>query len=156
MTPQAQALQQIYLFKDLDADALALVAQSATAVVFDAGQDVCREGERADGMYLIRTGSVRVTKGDSDADVVMLGSGSHFGELGLVDDSPRSATVTASERCDIIKVDSARLRDALAAKPVVAAAFYRAVARSIARRLRVTTDDLAFPRQLPLSQRRSG
>lgn len=156
MTPQSQALQQIYLFKDLDADALAAVAQSASGVVFDAGQDVCREGQAADGMYLIRSGSVRVTKGDSDSDVVILGSGSHFGELGLVDDSPRSATVTAAERCDIIKVDATRLRDALAAKPAVAASFYRAVARSIARRLRITTDDLAFARQLAVSQRRGG
>ena len=138
------------------ADALALVAQSATGVVFDAGQDVCREGQPADGMYLIRSGSVHVKKNDGDADVVMLGSGSHFGELGLVDDSPRSATVTAAEHCEIVRVDAVRLREALAAKPAVAAAFYRAVARSIARRLRVTTDDLAFARQLALSQRRHG
>lgn len=156
MSSKAQALQQIYLFKDLDADTLAVVAQAATSLVIDAGQDVCREGQPADGMFLIRSGSVHVTKGGSDADVVMLGSGSHFGELGLVDDSPRSATVTAAERCEIIKVDAAQLRDALATSPAVAAAFYRAIARSIARRLRVTTDDLSFARQLALGQRRSG
>jgi CRP-like cAMP-binding protein len=156
MTSPAQALQQIYLFKDLDADVLAVVALAASSVVFDAGQDICHEGQPADALYLLRSGSVRVTKGGSDADVVMLGSGSHFGELGLVDDSPRSATVTAAEHCEILRVDAARLREALAAKPAVAAAFYRAVARSIARRLRVTTDDLAFARQLALSQRRHG
>lgn len=154
MTPQAQALQQIYLFKDLDADTLAVVARSATGQVFDAGEDICREGQRADALYLIRSGSVHVKKNDSDADVVMLGSGSHFGELGLVDDSPRSATVTAAEHCEILKIDADRLREALAANPAVAAAFYRVVARSIARRLRVTTDDLAFARQLAIGQRR--
>jgi CRP-like cAMP-binding protein len=156
MTLPAQALQQIYLFKNLDADTLAVVAQAASKQVLDAGQEVCREGQPADGLYLIRSGSVHVTKSGSDADVVMLGSGSHFGELGLVDDSPRSATVTAAERCEIIKVDAAQLRDSLARQPAVAAAFYRAVARSIARRLRVTTDDLTFARQLAISQRRSG
>ncbi|NCW21807.1 MAG: cyclic nucleotide-binding domain-containing protein [Gammaproteobacteria bacterium] len=149
-----QALQGIHLLKDLDAATLSVVGAAASTHTFDAGQDICREGQAADGLYLIRTGSVRVTKSGSDADVVILGSGSHFGELGLVDEAPHSATVTASERCEMIKISTTTLRDKLAANPVAAAAFYRAVARSIAKRLRVTTDDLAFARQLALEQHR--
>ena len=123
-----QALQGIHLLKDLDAATLSVVGAAASTHTFDAGQDICREGQAADGLYLIRTGSVRVTKSGSDADVVILGSGSHFGELGLVDEAPHSATVTASERCEMIKISTTTLRDKLAANPVAAAAFYRAVA----------------------------
>lgn len=155
MNAAVQALQGIYLLKDLDAATLAVVAEAATTHAFEAGADICREGQPADGLYLIRTGSVRVTKSSSDADVVMLGSGSHFGELGLLDDSPRSATVTANERCDIVKVGADALKAKLAGNPTAAAAFYRAIARSIAKRLRVTTDDLAFARQLAFDQHRN-
>ncbi|MBU3672615.1 MAG: cyclic nucleotide-binding domain-containing protein [Sinobacteraceae bacterium] len=156
MTIANHLLQSIYLFKDLNADALDVISRAADTSVFDSGQDICREGQPADGMYLLRSGSVRVTKADSDADMVVLGAGSHFGELGLVDDSPRSATVTAMERCEVITIKARRLADELSAQPAVAAAFYRVIARSIARRLRVTTDDLASARQFALSQRRSG
>ncbi len=95
-----------------------------------------------------------MSKEGSDADVVMLGTGSHFGELGLLDDAPRSASVRANERTELVKVDGERLRALLDAEPAIAARFYRAVARSVSKRLRVTTDDLAFARQLAQERRR--
>ncbi len=147
-------LQAIYLLKDLDNDTLGVVAQAASTDTFDAGEDVCREGQSAGGLYLISSGSVRVTKSGADADVVMLGSGSHFGEVSLVDDAPRSATVTANERSIIIKIDAGTLHQKLAANTAAGAVFYRAVAKSLAKRLRTTTDDLAFARQLALEHHR--
>ena len=147
-------LQAIYLLKDLDTDTLGVVAQDASTDTFDAGEDVCREGQSAGGLYLISSGSVRVTKSGADADVVMLGSGSHFGEVSLVDDAPRSATVTANERSIIIKIDAGTLHQKLAANTAAGAVFYRAVAKSLAKRLRTTTDDLAFARQLALEHHR--
>lgn len=148
------ALQAIYLFKDLDADTLSVVAQAASNVTFDTGEDICREGQSASGLYLLSSGSVRVTKSNADAEVVMLGSGSHFGEVSLVDDAPRSATVTANERCVMIKVDADELRQKFAVNTSAGAVFYRAIARSLAKRLRTTTDDLAFARQLALEHHR--
>ena len=127
-TTTIATLQAIYLLKDLDTDTLGVVAQAASTDTFDAGEDVCREGQSAGGLYLISSGSVRVTKSGADADVVMLGSGSHFGEVSLVDDAPRSATVTANERSIIIKIDAGTLH--------------------------TTTDDLAFARQLALEHHR--
>ena len=62
--------------------------------------------------------------------------------------------MTANERCDVLKVDAAQLRKKLAEQPAIAASFHQAVARSIAKRLRVTTDDLAFARQLAQDRRR--
>jgi len=153
-TTTIATLQAIYLLKDLDTDTLGVVAQAASTDTFDAGDDVCREGQSAGGLYLISSGSVRVTKSGADADVVMLGSGSHFGEVSLVDDAPRSATVTANERSIIIKIDAGTLHQKLAANTAAGAVFYRAVAKSLAKRLRTTTDDLAFARQLALEHHR--
>ena len=153
-TTTIATLQAIYLLKDLDTDTLGVVAQAASTDTFDTGEDVCREGQSAGGLYLISSGSVRVTKSGADADVVMLGSGSHFGEVSLVDDAPRSATVTANERSIIIKIDAGTLHQKLAANTAAGAVFYRAVAKSLAKRLRTTTDDLAFARQLALEHHR--
>lgn len=150
----ATDLTQIFLLKDLSADALALVERAATSFVVEGGVEIFREGQPADGLYLLRAGSVRVSKAGSDTDVVMLGTGSHFGELGLLDDAPRSASVRANERTELVKVDGERLRALLDAEPAIAARFYRAVARSVSKRLRVTTDDLAFARQLAQERRR--
>jgi CRP-like cAMP-binding protein len=154
MSTTAASLQQIFLLRDLRPEALALVEQATTGMTIDAGREIFREGEPSDGLYLLRSGSVRVSKPGNDSDVVMLGTGSHFGELSLVDDGPRSASVTATERCELLRVDAATLRTKLDAAPQVAASFYRAIARSLAKRLRVTTDDLAFARQLALERRR--
>jgi CRP-like cAMP-binding protein len=148
------ALQAIYLFKDLDADTLGVVAQASSTETFDTGEDICREGQSASGLYLLSSGSVRVTKSSAEAEVVMLGSGSHFGEVSLVDDAPRSATVTANERCVMIKIDADTLRQKFAVNTAAGAVFYRAIARSLAKRLRTTTDDLAFARQLALEHHR--
>jgi CRP-like cAMP-binding protein len=148
------ALQAIYLFKELDADTLGVVAQAASTETFDIGEDICREGQSASGLYLLSSGSVRVTKSGAEAGVVMLGSGSHFGEVSLVDDAPRSATVTANERCVMIKIDADALRQKFAVNTAAGAVFYRAIARSLAKRLRTTTDDLAFARQLALEHHR--
>jgi CRP/FNR family cyclic AMP-dependent transcriptional regulator len=154
MSALTSSLQQIFLLRDLSPEALALVEQAATSMVVEGGREIFREGEAADSLYLIRSGSVRVSKPGNDNDVVMLGTGSHFGELALVDDGQRSASVTATERCEVVRVDTATLRTKLDGTPAVASAFYRAVARSLAKRLRVTTDDLTFARQLALERRR--
>jgi CRP/FNR family cyclic AMP-dependent transcriptional regulator len=154
MSAVTSSLQQIFLLRDLRPEALALLEQASTSLTVDAGREIFREGQPADSLYLIRSGSVRVSKPGNDSDVVMLGTGSHFGELALVDDGPRSASVTAIERCEVLRVDTAALRMKLDAAPQVAAVFYRAVARSLAKRLRVTTDDLTFARQLALERRR--
>ncbi len=153
MNASVQALRQIYLFKDLSDEALAVVAKVATPRVFEPGHELCREGGASEGMFLIRSGTVRVTKGGSETGVVMLGSGSHFGELALVDDGPRSASVTAVERCDVLVVKGPELKQALGSRPEVGAPLYFAIAASIAKRLRATTDDLAFARQLAASAR---
>ena len=71
MSAVTSALQQIFLLKDLGADALAIVEQACSAHTFDAGQDICREGQASDGLFLLRSGSARVSKSGADADVTV-------------------------------------------------------------------------------------
>ncbi len=70
------------------------------------GEDIIRQGEKGDALYLLQTGSVFITRkvnprDPSEAPTVLarLPKNTHFGEIALLTDEPRSATVTAGEDC---------------------------------------------------------
>lgn len=146
----AKQLKAIFLFKELPDAALRLVAQVAEAQTAQAGEVVVQENRPSDALYVIRSGSCRVHKEKEGGahNVVTLGTNSYFGEAALLDDAPRSATVTASEKTDLLVLHAAKLRARLDADHEAAHHVYRALATSLARRLRQTTDDLAFARAL--------
>jgi CRP/FNR family transcriptional regulator, cyclic AMP receptor protein len=70
------------------------------------GQALFREGEPAACMYVVRSGTVRVSTGTTVLEE--FGPGSILGEMALIEDSPRSATVTAVSDCEIAVVDRHR------------------------------------------------
>ncbi|MFT3917147.1 MAG: cyclic nucleotide-binding domain-containing protein [Anaeromyxobacteraceae bacterium] len=148
-------LKATYLFKDLPDTALKRIAQAAESVTAQPGEAVVQENRASDALFVIRSGSCKVHKEKAGGahDVVVLGPGSHFGEAALLDDAPRSATVTASERTDLLVLRAGKLRAVLDGDHEAGHHVYRALATSLARRLRQTTDDLAFARAL-VSERR--
>lgn len=89
----ADALKPVPLFADLDDDERGQVAHLFKERRFDAGETVIREGTGGAAFYLIDTGEARVTVGG--AERAALGPGDYFGEIALIDEGPRSATVTA-------------------------------------------------------------
>ena len=87
------------IFAGLPAGRLEAAARQLIPVAVTSGEVVIRQGDVADRFYLVDTGSYRVTKaqGDTEPAVVNeLGPGDVFGEIGLLRDVPRTATVTAS------------------------------------------------------------
>ena len=75
---------------------------------FEPGEVVFREGDRGDRLYVVMDGEVEVTKRQPDASEVTLrklGPGECFGEIALVSDSPRTATVRTMRGVDVLAVD---------------------------------------------------
>jgi CRP-like cAMP-binding protein len=146
----AKQLKSIFLFKDVPDAALRYVAQVAESMTVQAGEVIVQENRPSTALYVIRSGSCRVHKEkEGDArDVVTLGTNSYFGEAALLDDAPRSASVTANEKTELLVLHAAKLRARLDTDHEAAHHVYRALATSLARRLRQTTDDLAFARVL--------
>ena len=109
-----EQLPAIPLFSELPAEAFARVLNALKLVRVRPGDAIIREGEPGQAFFILARGTVRVTKHGPDDTVLNLATlhdGSIFGEMALVSASPRTATVTAAEDCDLLEFD----REALVA-----------------------------------------
>jgi CRP-like cAMP-binding protein len=143
-------LQSVYLFTDLTADERASLGKIAEAMTLPAGFPIFRAGDPATALYLIENGSVRVQVTASTGktiDVATLGSGSHFGEMALIDGAKRSATAETLEPTSVFRFDYAKITALLDRSPPMAAKLYRSLARFLSNRLRQTTTDMSFARE---------
>ena len=142
------ALRNVDLFKDVPEAGLRAIAEVAEPVTLSAGDVVVVEGGPPDALYVIRSGSCRIfkEKGGDAMGVVVVQAFDQFGASSLLDREPRSATVIAVEPTELLAFPAERLVAALQKDPATAAAFYRALALSLFKRLRRTTDDLGIAR----------
>jgi CRP/FNR family cyclic AMP-dependent transcriptional regulator len=102
----------------------AALARAAT-VRYQAGQSIMREGQAGMYMYVVKTGQVVIAIRDKPVEVV--NAGGTFGEMALVDQSPRVASATANIYSELLAVDRASLMEAVKAQPAFAMAMLRAV-----------------------------
>lgn len=97
---KANFLANVALFRHLSSEVLQKLASRIHLVALPTGH-VIKENEPTDGLYIIKSGMAQVTKpaagGDLAVDLATLAQGESFGEIGLIDGLPRSATVTAIE-----------------------------------------------------------
>src|ERR671933_443642 len=95
----ANLLRRVPIFSDLDRRELERIAASMKERTFSAGDTVTAEGQSGVGFFVIESGEAKVTVGGQDRR--RLGPGDYFGEVALLTDSPRTATITAESdlRC---------------------------------------------------------
>ncbi|MGE0385906.1 MAG: cyclic nucleotide-binding domain-containing protein [Gammaproteobacteria bacterium] len=83
-----------------------LFHNATDTVRFDAGSPVFRQGDAGDRMYVVKSGELEI---EVDGRVIeAVGPGSIVGEMALIDDSARSATVTARSDCELVPIDERR------------------------------------------------
>ena len=110
-------LNQVEIFHGLSNEELAAMEASSTARSFPKNTVVIHENDPADSLYVIESGRVKVYCSDKNGkEFIMntLGPGDYFGELALLDDSTRSASVRTVEKADfrvVMKADFNRVLD---------------------------------------------
>jgi CRP/FNR family transcriptional regulator, cyclic AMP receptor protein len=143
-------LQGVYLFKELTAEERTSLTRIAEEMNLPAGFSIFRAGDSATALYLIKDGSVRIAviaANGERIDVATIGSGSHFGEMALIDGANRSATAETLEPTHMFRFDYDKITALLDRSPATAARLYRSMARFLSNRLRQTTTDMSFARE---------
>ena len=110
---------QSQLATGLSGAALAEVVASARIENFAAGQSLFHEGEIGDSLHLIRRGSVTVARKIGGRDIVLayVAAGNYVGEMALLSDTPRSATVTATVATETLRLEGAVFKQLLEREP---------------------------------------
>lgn len=103
----------------------------------EAGKVLFREGDRGTDVYIVRSGRLRITRREGDADVELgfADPGEMVGEMAFVDQAPRAATLTAVEHTELVMLDLEGVRGAFDAQP----AWMRLMVRSLIGHLRETS-----------------
>ena len=100
---------------------------------YDEGAVIFEEGDKAQEMFIVQSGTVRVLRGDQEIQV--LEAGAIFGEMALLDPAPRSAKAVAGPDCDIVVVDEYTFNQLVQKVPGFAIELLRLVVRRLRREL---------------------
>ncbi len=102
------------LFKDFAVDEMVAVIQGLSLLSFEPRQIILREGSAGTSMYMLTAGTAKAYVRDPQGKQRLVGEldeGAFFGEISLLTGKPRSATVVAATRCEVLELGQATLRD---------------------------------------------
>ena len=136
-----EVLKGMQMFRYLSYKELVRVGNIAEMVELPPDQVIFSAGQPGDAMYVVISGSVRLTK--DDTTVTELGRGHHFGEMSLVDRSVRSLTATATEGTRLVVIHRKDFYDMIKREPATAVKMLWSFVQVLGARLRKTTNDLS-------------
>ncbi|HWD65079.1 MAG TPA: MFS transporter [Solirubrobacteraceae bacterium] len=121
LAPRVAILEGLGLFAGASRPILERLAGAAETVAFEPGVAIVREGEPADAVYVLAEGEVRVTArgevGTEERLIRVMEAPTFFGEIGVLEGIPRTATVTAATSCRCERIDGNTLLEVLTASP---------------------------------------
>lgn len=137
-------LKKIPLFRYLTYQELVKVLNITYLETYEAGAQIIKEGDSGEELYIVLAGRVVVSR--SSQEIVELHPGVHFGEMALVDQSPRSATVTARDATRLLVVQRRSFYTLIRKEPVLAVKLLWSFVQVLSRRLRETNEQLSGAR----------
>jgi CRP-like cAMP-binding protein/Fe-S-cluster-containing hydrogenase component 2 len=102
-------LRSVREFAELPAEFINYLRERVELVSFEPGDAICRQGDEADSFYLIRLGFVKVSQQHPGGELVLayLGRGQYFGEMGLLAGGTRTASCTALDHVEVVRITKA-------------------------------------------------
>ncbi len=124
-----EILKQIPFFAELSEDDLKAISEMVQMQYFGPDQVVFEQGDYGEEMYVIKRGKVQVLR--DDKMIAELAEPSFFGEMALVSEEPRNATVKAMEETETLMLKKEDFRELIQTKPSIASAVsYEVVKRA--------------------------
>jgi CRP/FNR family transcriptional regulator/CRP/FNR family cyclic AMP-dependent transcriptional regulator len=127
-------LKQSTVFSSVRTDDLRVLAPVLQAQTYVAGDSVFHRGEVGEYMYLIESGVIGIHLTEPGREAVEIGRlerGECFGEMGLLDELPRSATAKVIEDATLLALDKERLRALIANHPELALGMLKSLSLKI-------------------------
>jgi CRP/FNR family cyclic AMP-dependent transcriptional regulator len=121
-------LRRVPLLAGLSEQQLEQLAAGSARRHYPRGRTIVSEGEPSNSMYILLSGRAKVQRSDSEGKEVILAvlsSGDWFGEMSMIDDAPRSASVITLESCDFMAIEKASFKQMLAQSTDVCMAVMR-------------------------------
>lgn len=152
--PETTVLKKISLFAELDAKQLEEVANICRKKSYREGAMVIREGDRGDEMFVVMEGQVGVSrridtelpggrKISFEKKLAVLGPGTYFGELAVLENDERSATVRAESALETLVIKKDSIQGLMAQDMELGFHVLRAMSRVLCERLRKADADIA-------------
>jgi serine/threonine protein phosphatase PrpC len=140
-----EALRKIPLFRHLTYKEQTAVLAIGTTRTFPAGREIVVEGQPGEELFIVIRGRVAVEK--SGVEIAELRPGGHFGEMGLIDNAPRSATVRATEPTRVMVISRSDLMSLMKRESILAVKMLWSFVQALSDRLRVANSELSEARQ---------
>jgi CRP/FNR family transcriptional regulator, cyclic AMP receptor protein len=138
-----QLLKKVGLFEGLTQAQLHKIAAICKPQPFEAKGHIFREGDTGSVMYVIAEGKVRISKmisGMGEEALAILEPGQYFGEMALIEESPRSADAIAHARCTLWAITREDLDQLMFTDKELAYVLLWTFVRTLSERLRETND----------------
>lgn len=134
-------LKKIPIFRYLTYQELVRVLNSTYVSPYQQGDVIIREGDNGEELFIVLSGTVKISsRGEHLAE---LGAGGHFGEMALVDHSPRSATVEATTHARMLVMQRTGFYTLIRKEPALAVKLLWSFVQGLSRRLRDTNNQLS-------------
>ena len=124
MADNVEFLKHVRLFEDLDRRSLEAIANAAVEQSYSVGQEIVRQGDTGVGAFIIKNGRVEAVqdRGSHQHKLAEMKTGEVFGEMALLDEFPRSATVRALEPTTCLGIQRWHFKGILESHPQIALA----------------------------------
>jgi len=152
-----ELLRNIALFKDLSVHDFASLEKITAEVSYPKSTVIFREGDDSDAFYVIQGGRIGIHRGTNPdgtggTQLAMLDAGNFFGEMGVIDDTPRTGTARCEDDSTLLKVKKTDFNNLLALNPGIA----KKIMVTITQRLQPQYDMVASVPRVSASSKRNG
>jgi len=134
-------LKNVSLFSGLPEESINAVSALATTRTYPKNTIIISEGDDSDSLYAVLSGKVKVYLSDDEGKEIIInihGSGDYFGEMALLDDKPRSASVMTLEESKLAVLSKSAFEDCLSKNPQISLP----IIRGMSKRLRNLTENV--------------
>jgi len=141
----ALSLKDMALFRELDPESVALLTGCTSIRTISPGQRLFKAGDVGDEIFFIRSGDVRIElplTGGHAHHIATFGPGNFLGDMSFLDDGTRSADAVAKSQVSVYVLSRQHLDHIAGEHPKIAGAFFAALARILAIRLRHTDSEV--------------